>query len=276
MNISAGGTVSASAFGQKLVPGEVELLAGNEASAALILCDHASNAMPPEFADLGLPGAQLQRHIAYDIGAAWVTRRLAGRLGCPAILSTFSRLLIDPNRGLDDPTLVMRLSDGAIVPGNARLDEAGIAARVARFYEPYDRAVGDAVRQRLAQGRPPAIISVHSFTPLWKGTPRPWHVGLLWDGDDRIVAPLFKALRAEPDLVVGDNEPYAGWLSGDTIDRHATRHGLPSALIELRQDLIDTEAKASAWADRLAAMLAPILDDWSMTGAALLPQAART
>ncbi|MCO4052523.1 MAG: N-formylglutamate amidohydrolase [Bosea sp.] len=257
------------------VPCEVELVPGPDGAAALILCDHASNAMPPEFGDLGLPAAQLQRHIAYDIGAAWVTRRLAARLDCPAILSTFSRLLIDPNRGLDDPTLVMRLSDGAIVPGNARLDEAGIAARVARFYQPYDKAVGDAVSQRIALGRPPAIVSVHSFTPLWKGRPRPWHVGVLWDRDDRIVAPLFRALRAEADLVIGDNEPYAGWLSGDTIHRHATRHGLPSALIELRQDLIDTEAKASAWADRLAAMLAPILDDWRLTGAALLPQAAR-
>ncbi|MCX7339842.1 MAG: N-formylglutamate amidohydrolase [Hyphomicrobiales bacterium] len=234
-------------------------------SGALVLCDHASNAIPPELDGLGLPPAQRQRHIAYDIGAAWVSRRLAARLGCPALLSTFSRLLIDPNRGRDDPTLVMRLSDGAIVPGNATLDEAGIAARIARYYEPYDAAIADALVAALAAGCPPAIISVHSFTPVWRGQPRPWHIGLLWDRDDRLTKPLFAALRAEPGLIVGDNEPYAGWLEGDTIDRHATRAGLPNVLIELRQDLIAARVDAEVWADRLAEMLLPILADWRRT-----------
>jgi predicted N-formylglutamate amidohydrolase len=242
--------------------GDVEFIAGDVKRQALVLCDHASNAIPPEFASLGLQQGQLTRHIAYDIGAAWVSRRLAMRLGCPALLSTFSRLLIDPNRGRDDPTLVMQLSDGAIVPGNANIDEASVAARIARFYAPYDDAVAALVGSAITRGMPPAIISVHSFTPHWKGCPRPWHIGLLWDRDDRLTAPLFAALRAEPDLVVGDNEPYAGWLEGDTIDRHATRHGLPNVLIELRQDLIDSQPKAEAWADRLADMLMPILTDW--------------
>lgn len=243
------------------LPAPVERIPGSTGAGALILCDHASNAMPPEFGGLGLPEAQLERHIAYDIGAAWVTRRLAARLGAPALLSTFSRLLIDPNRGLDDPTLVMRLSDGAIVPGNARLDEAGIAERVRRFYAPYDEAIGMAVSEAIREGVAPAIVSIHSYTPFWKGMPRPWHIGLLWDRDDRLVAPLFAALRAQPGLIVGDNEPYAGWLSGDTIDRHALRHGLPNVLIELRQDLIATRETAEAWADRLAEMLGPILVD---------------
>lgn len=245
-----------------LAPGEVEIVPGALDVQALVLCDHASNAMPPEFDDLGLPAAQLERHIGYDIGAAWVTRRLAARLGCPAVLSTFSRLLIDPNRGLDDPTLVMRLSDGAIVPGNAALDEAGVAERVERFYAPYDRAVGAAVGAALEAGRPPAVIAIHSFTPFWKGQLRPWHIGLLWHEDLRLTGPLFERLRAEPDLVVGDNEPYHGWLKGDTIDRHARRHGLPDVLVELRQDLISTRPEAEAWADRLAGMLEPILADW--------------
>lgn len=241
---------------------QVERVAGDMATQALVLCDHASNAIPPEFAGLGLPPAQLERHIAYDIGAAWLSRRLALRLGCPALLSTFSRLLIDPNRGRDDPTLVMQLSDGAIVPGNANIDEAGVDDRIGRFYAPYDDAIAAHVGGAITRSLPPAIISVHSFTPHWKGRLRPWHVGLLWDRDDRLVAPLFAALRADPDLVVGDNEPYAGWLKGDTIDRHATRHGLPNVLLELRQDLIDSEAKAADWADRLADMLQPILADW--------------
>jgi predicted N-formylglutamate amidohydrolase len=241
---------------------EVEHVAGDVAAQALVICDHASNAMPPEYGGLGLPRGELARHIAYDIGAAWASRRLAAQLGCPALLSTFSRLLIDPNRGRDDPTLVMQISDGAIVPGNARIDEAGVNARIARFYAPYDDAIAAHVGGAITRGLPPAVISVHSFTPHWKGQPRPWHVGLLWDRDDRIVASLFAALRAEPGLIVGDNEPYAGWLEGDTIDRHATRHRLPNVLIELRQDLIDTEAKAEAWADRLARLLSPILADW--------------
>ncbi len=245
-----------------LAIGDVERIQGSLGSGALVLCDHASNAIPPELDGLGLPPAQRERHIAYDIGAAWVSRRLAARLGCPALLSTFSRLLIDPNRGRDDPTLVMRLSDGAIVPGNATLDEAGIAARISRYYEPYDTAIGDAIRAAMAAGCPPAIISLHSFTPVWRGQPRPWHIGLLWDRDDRLTTPLFAALRAEPALIVGDNEPYAGWLEGDTIDRHATRAGLPNVLIELRQDLIATRADAEAWADRLADMLRPILAGW--------------
>jgi predicted N-formylglutamate amidohydrolase len=253
-----------------LAIGDVETLAGPLESQALVLCDHASNAIPAELAGLGLAAAQLERHIAYDIGAAWVSRQLARRLGCPALLSTFSRLLIDPNRGLDDPTLVMRLSDGAIVPGNARLDEAGVSERISRYYEPYDDAIGAAVASGIRHGLPPAIISIHSFTPVWKGALRPWHIGLLWDRDDRLVAPLFASLRADPALVIGDNEPYAGWLKGDTIDRHAISHGLPNVLVELRQDLIDSEDKACAWADRLAGMLTPILADWRMKSRATL------
>ena len=253
--------------------GDVERQPGALASQALVLCDHASNAIPEAFGTLGLAPGQLERHIAYDIGAAWVSRRLAERLGCPALLSTFSRLLIDPNRGLDDPTLVMQISDGAIIPGNARIGQAAIDERIAAFYAPYDAGIASAIDTARAAGLPPAVISVHSFTPAWRGQLRPWHIGLLWDKDDRLVAPLFAALRAEPDLVVGDNEPYAGWLRGDTIDRHATCHGLPSVLIELRQDLIDTQARAEAWADRLATMMEPILADWR-SGAGFAGRAA--
>ena len=256
--------------------GDVEAISGPLSSQALVLCDHASNAMPPEFGTLGLAPSQLERHIAYDIGAAWLTRRLAARLHCPALLTSFSRLLIDPNRGLDDPTLVMRLSDGAIVPGNARLDDNQITERITRFYNPYDEAMAKTVKTGMEQGCPPAIISVHSFTPVWKGALRPWHVGLLWDRDARLAEPLFKALRADTNLVVGDNEPYDGWLEGDTIDRHATCHGLPNVLIEVRQDLIATRATAEAWADRLADAIEPILFAWRVdTDTANLTQAAR-
>jgi predicted N-formylglutamate amidohydrolase len=244
----------------------VEIIEGSTESGALILCDHASNAVPPDLGDLGLPEVEFQRHIAYDIGAAAVTRSLARRLGAPAILTRFSRLVIDPNRGRDDPTLVMRLSDGAVVPGNAGADAAEVERRIARFYEPYDEAISAAIARALAAGHPPAIVTVHSFTPIWRGWPRPWHVGILWDADDRFAKPLLEGLSAEPGLVVGDNEPYDGALAGDTVDRHATARGLANALIEIRQDLIASDEGAEEWAERFARLLAPLLADPARRG----------
>jgi predicted N-formylglutamate amidohydrolase len=244
-----------------VAPHPVEEIAGRVESGALILCDHASNAVPPELGELGLTPEQFERHIAYDIGAAAVTRELARLLDAPAVLTRFSRLVIDPNRGRDDPTLVMRLSDGAVVPGNARVDEAEVAQRVARFYDPYDAAIAAAIDRATAAGTPPAIVCVHSFTPSWRGTPRPWHVGILWDADDRLARPLLEGLAAEPGLVVGDNEPYDGALAGDTVDRHATRLGLTNALIEIRQDLIADAEGQRAWAERFARFLRPLLAD---------------
>lgn len=236
-------------------PGDVESVAGDPATGLLLLCDHATNAIPEELEGLGLPPAQLERHIAFDIGAAAMTRAMAARLGCPAVLSNFSRLLIDPNRGLDDPTLVMRLSDGAIVPGNRHLDDAAIAARIARYYRPYDAAITTAIDAALAAGHPPAIVSLHSFTPVWRGAARPWHVGVLWDRDGALSKRLLAALQRDATLIVGDNEPYSGGLPGDTIDRHAYARGLHDTLIEVRQDLIATDEDAQAWGERLAALL---------------------
>ena len=239
-------------------PCPVEIIEGSLESGILILCDHASNAVPPDLGDLGLPETEFQRHIAYDIGAAAVTRSLARRLGAPAIVTRFSRLIIDPNRGRDDPTLVMRLSDGAVVPGNARVDEAEVQRRIARFYDPYDDAISAAIHRAMAAGHPPVIVTVHSFTPVWRGWPRPWHVGILWDADDRFAGPLLEGLQAEDGLVVGDNEPYDGALAGDTVDRHATIRGLANALIEIRQDLIASDEGAEEWAERFARLLKPL------------------
>ncbi len=243
-----------------LEPHPVEIIPGSLESGVLILCDHASNAVPPDLGDLGLPESEFERHIAYDIGAAAVTRSLAQRLGAPAILTQFSRLIIDPNRGRDDPTLVMRLSDGAVVPGNARVDEAEVQRRIARFYDPYDDAISDAIHKAMAAGHPPVIVTVHSFTPIWRGWARPWHVGILWDADDRFARPLLEGLEAEDGLVVGDNEPYDGALAGDTVDRHATIRGLANALIEIRQDLIADDRGAEEWAERFACLLAPLAE----------------
>jgi predicted N-formylglutamate amidohydrolase len=240
-------------------PHPVEVVPGAVGSGALILCDHASNEVPPDLGGLGLPAVEFQRHIAYDIGAAAVTRRLARHLGAPAILTRFSRLVIDPNRGRDDPTLVMRLSDGAVVPGNAGVDGAEIERRIARFYDPYDAAIRQAIDAAIRAGHPPCLIAVHSFTPIWRGRPRPWEAGILWDCDDRFAKPLIDGLRREEGLVVGDNEPYDGALAGDTINRHGTVRGLASALVEIRQDLIASDGGAAAWAERFARLLRPLL-----------------
>jgi predicted N-formylglutamate amidohydrolase len=244
-----------------------ERIAGALDAGALVICDHAANALPPRYGDLGLPRQALARHIGYDIGAASLARRLAARLGAPAILSTYSRLLIDPNRGGDDPTLVMRISDGDLVPGNARIDAGEIERRRRRYWAPYREAIVTSVEAMLASGESPAILSIHSFTPYWRGLPRPWKVGLLWDADPRLPAALIHALGQEPDIgveAVGDNEPYDGALRGDTLNAVATALGLSNVLIEVRQDLIGEREAAEAWGDRLARILAPLIASSAM------------
>ncbi len=238
--------------------GPVETIAGRDNAGVLFICDHASNALPAAYGTLGLPSAQLARHIGYDIGAASVTRRLASYFAAPAVLTTFSRLLIDPNRGADDPTLVMRLSDGAIVPGNARVDAAEIAHRRETYWRPYRDAVGAAIERMSGDGKTPVVVSVHSFTHAWKGVPRPWEIGVLWDTDPRLAQPLMAGLR-EAGFHVGDNEPYDGALKGDTLDEEVTRRGIAGLLIEVRQDLVGDERTAAAMADRIAAVLAPVI-----------------
>ena len=232
---------------------------GDLSTGILILCDHAENTIPEPFANLGLRSEDLNRHIAYDLGAAPLAERLAKLLSAPALISCFSRLLIDPNRGLDDPTLIMQISDGLVVPGNAALDEAAIAARVARYYTPYHQAIERAIDAGIAAGKPPVVVSVHSFTQAWKGVPRPWSVGVLWDKDPRLALPLLAGLRTIPGIVVGDNAPYTGQLKGDTLYRHGTRRGLAHALIEVRQDLILGPEGQAEWATRLAEVLRKVV-----------------
>jgi predicted N-formylglutamate amidohydrolase len=199
---------------------------GDLTSGVLLLCDHAENTIPPAYGTLGLTAEDLGRHIAYDIGAAGVTERLALALRAPALLTQYSRLLIDPNRGRDDPTLVMQLSDGRVVPGNAVLDDVEIEARIERYYTPYHRAIGEAIDAAVAAGKPPVILAIHSFTQAWKSVPRPWHVAVLWDKDPRLACALLRELAAIPGITVGDNVPYSGQLKGDTLYQHGTLRGL--------------------------------------------------
>jgi len=234
----------------------------NEAGAApiLLVCDHASRAVPAALDRLGLDEALLMRHIGWDIGAAEVTRSLAARLDAPAVLAGYSRLVVDCNRDLDDPSAMPQESDGVVVPGNAALSPEARRRRADAIYWPYHRAIADRLERLTSAGRVPAMISIHSFTPVMKGFVRPWHVGVLWDADPRIPVPLLDRLRANAELVVGDNEPYsAKEPAGYTVRAHAVSAGLPHVAIEIRQDLIDTASGARRWAEILATALEPIL-----------------
>jgi predicted N-formylglutamate amidohydrolase len=261
-----------------------EAISGTDGhSPILFLCDHASHALPP--GGLGLDATLLSTHIAYDIGAAIVTRALATAYGAPAVLGSWSRLLIDLNRGADDPTLVMKLSDGSIIPGNRDADAAEVARRIAAYHAPYHAAI-DAELDRIGallrardsahagevavassrasesrRGNETAVlVSMHSFTPSWKGRPRQWEVGVLYDRDLRLAAPLMARL-AEAGFTVGDNEPYSGRLEGDTLWRHGTMRRLPHVLIEMRQDLVGDDGQAQAFALRLKPILDAALSD---------------
>lgn len=193
------------------------------------------------------------RHIAYDVGAAGVTRHLAAQLNAPAVLSTYSRLVIDPNRGEDDPTLMMRLYDGSIIPGNRHATAAERQRRLALYHRPYHETLA----QTITDTPKAAIVAIHSFTPQLKGrAPRPWEVSVLFsDNDDRLSRALIAALSEEKNLCVGVNEPYHGHLPEDALHRHGLRTGRLHTLIEIRNDLIETPAQQLAWATRLAPLL---------------------
>lgn len=218
----------------------------------LVTCDHATNRVPDWIGGgtLGLPQADMERHIAFDVGAAGVALALGELLDAPVICSDFSRLVIDPNRGEDDPTLLMRLYDGSIIPGNRHADAAERERRMARLYRPYHAALTELAARRSDT----LILSVHSFTPQLRGRPmRPWEVAILYSHlNSRLARPLIERLRREPDLFVGDNEPYSGHLPGDAVDRHALQTGRANALIELRNDLIVDPAGQAHWAAKLA------------------------
>jgi predicted N-formylglutamate amidohydrolase len=227
----------------------------------LVTCDHASNRVPLDVGggSLGIGPADMARHIAYDVGAAGLARALGEALDSPVICSDFSRLVIDPNRGEQDPTLVMKLYDGTIIPANRHVDAAEVERRLATLYRPYHAAYA-----ALAARRPDTVIlAIHSFTPCLKGRPpRPWHVGVLYSHlDERLSKPLIARLERESDLCIGDNEPYAGHLPGDAIDQHALQAGRHNTLIELRNDLIADSAAQRHWAARLAPILQATLAD---------------
>lgn len=219
-----------------------------------ITSDHAANTVPDfvNGGDLGIGQENMDRHIAYDVGAMGVARKLGELLDGPVIGSNFSRLVIDPNRGVEDPTLLMKLYDGTIIPANRHAGPQELEERLAKCYRPYHRALDALMRRRVD----PVLLSIHSFTPQLQGrAKRPWEIGVLYADDARLARALLDVLNEEPDLTVGDNEPYLGHLPGDAVDRHALANDHLNVLIELRNDLIETEAQQHAWAERLAPML---------------------
>ncbi len=205
---------------------------------------------------------QLATHIGWDIGAAAVSKRLGELLQVPVLQAATSRLVVDCNRRLDDPSAFPVVSDGVAIPGNAELTEAERARRATHYYWPYHHAIRDQVRKLETLAPAPAIIAIHSFTPSLAGVPRPWHIGALWDKDSRIANPFMARLRNHGDIVVGDNEPYSGRHPADfTLDHHAEAEGLPHLGIEVRQELISDAAGAAQWAVVLADALQPVLAD---------------
>jgi predicted N-formylglutamate amidohydrolase len=243
-------------------PPAFELFNPEGTAPMLFVCDHAGRAIPAALGRLGLDETALARHIAWDIGVAEVTRALARRFDAPAALSTYSRLVIDCNRRLEHPTSIPAVSDDVAVPANQALTPAARQARAEACFFPYHRAI-DGLLERFAQrGVAPVFLSMHSFTPVFQGFERPWHVGVLWDKDPRLPLPLLAALREEPGLVIGDNEPYTGRnRHGYSIPMHAEARGLAHALLEIRQDLIDTRHGVAEWTERLERALRSVLAD---------------
>ena len=233
-------------------PDPVEVMNADGPSDVLLLCEHASSHIPAEYDGLGVSPHDLTRHIAWDIGAAGVTRRLSARLGATAFLAGYSRLLIDLNRPLQAQSSIVQRSEDTDIPGNANLDDSERTRRTARIFRPFHDQVSALLDQRCRQGRPTRLVSVHSFTPVYRGVPRPWHAGVLFDKAKAFGQATVERLSA-PGRLVAANVPYASSRDEDyAVPIHGDDRGIPAILIEIRNDLIADEKGQIAWADRLA------------------------
>ena len=255
-----------------LAPGERashELIQADSDRPLVLACDHASRRLPWSLGALGVPERYLDGHIAWDIGAAAVTRILCQRLRCGAVLGNYSRLVVDLNRDLTDPAAFPEISDGVLIPGNLNLGAAQCAERASALFHPYHEALSRAIEALTSVDRRPAMIAIHSFTPRQHGLLRPWDIGVLWDADVRLPMRLMAQLRAMGGIRVADNMPYSGRHPADfTVDHHAERTGLAHAGIEIRQDLIDAPGGQARWGERLARALEAVLADEALYGPA--------
>jgi predicted N-formylglutamate amidohydrolase len=237
-------------------PPPIIVLREDAASPFLIACEHAGARIPRRLGDLGLPASDLTRHIAWDIGAGAVSSLLGEALGATTTLQTYSRLVIDCNRSPEVASSIVEVSEDTPIPGNIGLGAEDRQARLAAIFTPYHDRLAALLDARARVGRPTLLIAMHSFTPVYKGERRHWHAGVLYNRDPRLARPLLDLLRAEGDLIVGDNEPYfVADLTDYTVPVHGERRGLPHVELEIRQDLIADAAGQRAWAMRLARLL---------------------
>ncbi len=220
----------------------------------LVICDHSSNNIPKYYNNLGMTKKNLENHRAYDIGAANVATQLSNILDCNLVMANFSRLLIDPNRGEDDPTLIPKISDGKIIKENIKisLNDLERKKRIKEYYAPYHRQINKFIEESLDYKKVPKILSIHSFTPIWKGKIRNIEAGILWDKDKRLSTLFLKYLK---NIKLGDNKPYSGRLKNDTLYKHGTLNGLPHVLIEIRQDLLLDNRSQIKWAKNIYKVL---------------------
>ena len=222
-----------------------------------LVADHASNRVPRALRQLGLPASALHQHIAYDLGIAELARALSASLNAPLIMSNYSRLVMDMNRRHESPTRVVEASDGLAIPGNLGLDALEMRRRTGLLFVPYHKAIRKLLHEKRQRRADVHFISLHSFTPAMQGdTPRPWDIGVLWDQDGGFAAPMIEALRDHGGLVVGDNEPYSGKdPNGYTVATHAEAAGLANALLEIRQDHLETPDGVARWHEVIASTL---------------------
>ncbi|HSG57250.1 MAG TPA: N-formylglutamate amidohydrolase [Paracoccaceae bacterium] len=235
-------------------PAAVVVHNGDADSPIFLTCDHAGKRIPRKLGDLGLPAAELERHIAWDIGALATSKLLSQALDAPLVEQVYSRLVVDCNRPTRSPTFIAPLSESTEIPGNLNLSADAIAAREREIHRPYHAQITAMLDARKAAGKPTVLIAMHSFTPVYKGAARPWQIGLLYNRDARM-ATILHELLAGTGLTVGDNEPYAITDDSDYgIPVHGEQRGLPHIEIEIRQDLIGEAAGQREWAERLAPM----------------------
>lgn len=237
-------------------PSPIEFIEATRASEIVLVCEHASNFIPVEYGQLGLADPDLQRHIAWDIGAAEVTRRLASKLGAPALLGTYSRLLIDLNRPLGCADSIPRHSEDISIPGNADLTEEEVARREEAIFTPFHNAVSEYLDMRQRSGHATKLLTIHSFTPVYLGVSRPWDAGVLFDRAEAFAMNVLSGLQENPSINATLNQPYVISRESDyAIPIHGDDRQIDALLLEIRNDLVNNAAGAELWASRLSSIL---------------------
>ena len=240
-------------------PGPVEVVRLEGTSPFFLTCEHAGRAFPARLGTLGLAGADLERHIAWDIGAAGVARALSARLDATLVLQRYSRLVVDCNRTPGAADFVVEVSEDTVIPGNQGLSEAAIELRAAEIFHPYHDRIHDLLEARIAAGRLTVAVSVHTCTPVYRGVHRPWHVGVMYEHDDRLAREMLALLREEgeeAELEVGDNQPYFMTSDKDySMPRHGQGRGILHVGFEIRQDLVESAPGQREWAERMERVL---------------------